>query len=61
MTKNFDTIVKDFQKELKENDKKVQKEINTKSREEMNKDFVNFVKVNNCKIKGKKAGGKNDK
>ena len=61
MTKNFDTINKDFQKELKQNDKKVQNDINTQKREEMSKEFVNFVKTNNCKIKGKKTGGKNDK
>ena len=61
MRKNFDTIIKDFEKELKQNDKKVQQEINTKNREEMSKDFVNFVKANNCKIKDKKVGGKNGK
>ena len=61
MAKNFETILKEFQEELKINDKKVQQEIKTKSKEEMSKDFTNFVKNNNCKIKGKKAGGKNDK
>ena len=61
MTKDFDKILKDFQNELKENDKKVQKEINTKNREELSKDFVTFVKTNNCKIKGKKVGDKNGK
>ena len=61
MTKEFDTILKEFQNELKVNDKKVQQEIKTKNREEMSKDFVNFVKENKCKIKGKKAGDKNDK
>lgn len=61
MAKDINKILKDFQSELKENDKKVQKEINLKSREETSKDFVNFVKTNNCKIKGKKVGGKNGK
>lgn len=61
MKKNFNSILKDFQNELKENDKKVKEEMNTKSRIAMNTEFVNFVTNNNCKIKDKKVGGKNDK
>lgn len=61
MTKDYESILKQFQKELKINDKKVKKEINTKTRIEMSNDFTNFVKINNCKVKGKKVGGKNDK
>jgi len=61
MTKEFETILKNFQTELKQNDKKVQNEINTKTRDDMSKEFVDFVKANKCKIKGKKASGKNDK
>ena len=61
MTKEFETILKNFQTELKQNDKKVQNEINTKTRDDMSKEFADFVKANKCKIKGKKASGKNDK
>ena len=60
MNKDIQTILNEYKKELKENDLKVQKEINTKSRAEMSKDFVNFVKKNNCKIKDMK-GDKNGK
>lgn len=61
MAKDYDTILKQFNEELKENDKKVQVEIKSKSRTEMSKEFENFIKTNKCKIKDKKAGGKNDK
>ena len=61
MIKDMNKILKEFQAELKVNDKKVQQEMKTKSKEEMSKDFVNFVNENNCKIKGQKAGGKNGK
>ena len=60
MKKDIQTILNEYKKELKENDLKVQKEINTKSRTEMSKDFVKFVKKNNCKIKDIK-GDKNGK
>ena len=61
MAKDYESILKEFQNELKANDKKVEKEINKKCRIEMGKDFANFVKTNNCKIKGKRVGSKNDK
>lgn len=59
MEKNkIDLAYETFVKELKENDKKVQKEINTKSREDMSKEFMNFAKTNKCKVKGGKNGKK---
>ncbi len=48
----------EFQKELKENDKKVKEEINKKSDKEKAKEFAMFIKNNNCKVIG---GGKNGK
>lgn len=63
MAKDYETILKELQKEFKENDKIVEKEINSKDRETMSKEFVEFVNSNKCKIANKKAvrGGKNDK
>ena len=63
MAKTSEEILKEFQKELMENDKLVQQEINTKDRDELNKEFVEFVKKNNCKImkETKNKGGKNGK
>lgn len=63
MAKIYESILKEFQKELNVNDQKVQKEINTRNRVEMSKEFVEFVKNNNCKIMGnkQKRGSKNDK
>ena len=57
MSKEVD-IIKEFEKELKENDAKVKKELATKTREELSKEFVDFVKTNKCKIKGGKNGRK---
>lgn len=57
MSKEID-VVKEFEKELKENDKKVKNELKHKTREELNSEFVNFVKTNKCKIKGGKNGRK---
>ena len=56
MKKTSEQIWEEFQKELKENDKKVEKEIYTKTDEEKAKEFAKFIKKNNCKIKG----GKNE-
>ena len=61
MAKDYATILKEFNAELKENDKKVQYEIKSKGRTEMSKDFESFIKTNKCKIKGNKEGDKNDK
>ena len=58
MKKTQEQIWEEFQKELKENDKKVQKEINIKSDEKKAKEFAEFIKNNNCKII---KGGKNGK
>lgn len=56
--KTPEQIWEEFQKELKENDKKIQKEINKKTDEEKAKEFAKFIKENNCKVM---KGGKNGK
>ena len=64
MAQDFETILKNFQIELTENDKIVQQEINSKSRTKMSKEFADFIKNNNCKIKKdrkKLKGGTNGK
>ena len=58
MNKTPEQIWEEFQKELKENDKKVQEEINKKPDEQKAKEFVMFINKNNCKII---EGGKNGK
>ena len=57
MKKTPEQIWDEFQKELKENDKKVKEEINKKSDEEKAKEFAMFIKANNCKVF--KGGKKN--
>ena len=54
--KKAEQIWEDFQKELKENDKKVQEEINKKSDVEKAKEFSMFIKKNKCKVMGGKNG-----
>jgi len=56
MNKTPEKKWKEFQKELKENDEKVKKEINNKTDKEKAKEFAMFIKKNNCKVTG---GGKN--
>ena len=56
MKKTPEQIWEEFQKELKENDKKVAKEIYTKTDEQKAKEFAMFIKKNNCKVKGGKNG-----
>ena len=56
MKKTPEQIWEEFQKELKENDRKVKEEINTKSDKEKAKEFAIFIKSNNCKIMGGKNG-----
>ena len=57
MSKTPEQIWEEFQKELKENDKKVKEEINKKSEIEKAKEFAMFIKTNNCKVfKGGKNG-----
>ena len=56
MKKTPEQIWEEFQKELKENDKKVQEKINTKSDEEKAKEFAMFIKKHNCKVQGEKNG-----
>ena len=56
MKKTPEKIWEDFQKELAENDKKVEAEINTKTDEQKAKEFMNFIKSNKCKVKGGKNG-----
>lgn len=59
MKKTQEQIWEEFQKELKENDKKVKQEIYIKSDEEKAKEFAMFIKKNNCKvIEGDKNGKK---
>lgn len=58
MKKTPEQLWKEFQTELKKNDKKVLEEINLKTDEEKAKDFAKFIKENNCKII---KGGKNGK
>ncbi len=58
MKRTPEQLWKEFQKELKENDKKVQEEINKKTQEEKAKDFAMFIKKNGCKVI---VGGKNGK
>ena len=57
MKKTPEQIWEDFQKELVENDKKVNAEINKKSDEQKAKEFARFIKDNKCKV----VGGKNEK
>ncbi len=47
----MDKEIEDFKKELEENDKKVEKELKTNDREKMSKEFISFIKKNNCKLK----------
>ena len=56
MKKTPEQIWEEFQKELIENDKKVQEEINKKTDEEKSKEFAMFIKKNKCKIIGGKNG-----
>lgn len=49
MSKNIETIFKEFQNELKENDKKVKAEINKKQPSEKLKEFAEFIETNKCK------------
>ena len=56
MKKSIEQILEEYQKELVENDKKVQKEINKKTDEEKAKEFAIFVKKNKCKVLGGKNG-----
>lgn len=58
MKKTPEQIWEEFQKELEENDKKVQEITNKKSDEEKAKDFAMFIKKNACKVI---KGGKNGK
>ena len=58
MKKTPEQILEEFQKELKENDKKVQETLNKKTDEEKAKELAMFIKKNNCKVIG---GGKNGK
>lgn len=48
------SIYEAFAEEIKLNDKLVEEERKTRKRSEMALDFVNFIKQNNCKIKGDK-------
>ena len=52
------SIYDEFDAELKLNDKLVAQEKKTRKKSEMTLDFVNFIKTNNCKIKGDKNGKK---
>ncbi len=58
MNKTPEQIWEEFQKELANNDKKVQEEINKKTDEQKAKEFAKFIKENNCKVM---KGGKNGK
>ena len=59
MDKTAEELLKDFKKELNDNDKKVKQEINNKDRVEMSKEFAEFIEKNKCKkLVG---GGKNGK
>ncbi len=61
MKKTPEQLWKEFQRELEENDKKVQEEINKKTDEEKAKEFAKFIKENNCNvIEGGKNGKKNN-
>ena len=52
----MDQSLKDFLAELAEHDKKVQAELDQKSREELSQEFIDYVNKNNCKIKGNQHG-----
>ena len=58
MKKTPEQIWEEFQKELMENDKKVQDEIYKKTDNQKSKEFATFIKANNCKVIN---GGKNEK
>lgn len=59
MKKTPEQLLEEFQKELAENDKKVQEEIYQKTDEEKAKEFAKFIKDNNCKVIGGNNNGKN--
>ena len=58
MKKTPEQLLEEFQKELAENDKKVQEEIYQKTDEEKAKEFAKFIKDNNCKVIGGSKNGK---
>ena len=61
MNKTPEQLLEEFQKELAENDKKVQEEIYQKTDVEKAKEFAKFIKDNNCKVIGGDNNGKNKK
>ena len=58
MKKTVEQMLKEYQQELIENDKKVQTDINKKTDEEKAKEFAMFIKKNNCKVLGGSKNGK---
>ena len=58
MKKTPEQIWEEFQKELKENDKKVQEDLKNKTDKQKAKEFAIFIKKNNCKIAGGDKNGK---
>ena len=58
MKKTPEQLWAEFQKELAENDKKVQQEASKKTDEQKAKEFAIFIKTNKCKVM---EGGKNGK
>ena len=56
MKKTPEQIWKEFQKELAENDKKIQEEIDKKTDEQKTKEYALFIKKNKCKVMGGKNG-----
>ena len=54
MKKTIEEIWNKFQNELTENDKKVAKDEQKKTQIQLSKEFAEFIKNNNCKIKGGK-------
>ena len=61
MSKSPKELLESFKQELEANDALVEKEIYTKDRIEMSKEFATFIMQNKCKTLKRSKGGKNAK
>ena len=58
---DIDKLYSEFQKSIEENDKLTQEEMATKSRLQLTEEYNQFIKKNNCKIKGQNNDNKTKK
>ena len=61
MSKSAKELLEEYKQELEKNDAIVEKELYTKDRTEMSKEFATFIMANNCKTLKRRKGGKNGK